>query len=419
MAYVADLHTHSKFAGACSPQLTIPNLAKWAQLKGIDLLSTGDCLFPTHLEDMKRELQPLPSGLYEHGGTKFVVGTEVSCVYTENGKGRRVHVLIYLPSITAAEKLANQLKSLDVNIGYEGRPIINFSVKKLCEVVFQVEPKAIIIPAHIWTPWFGMFGSKSGFDFFGECFGEFSEKIYAVETGLSSEPIMNWRVTDLDKKTIVSFSDAHSLPRLGREVTYFDGEFSYDGLIDALRTEKVLGTIEFFPEEGKYHYSGHRKCGVVYDAKKLLENGPVCPKCGKDLTIGVEQRVEDLATRTFEDLKVKEEGGIIKSESFPHRPGFRMLIQLEEIIAECYEQNVKSQKVQQKYEQMVTTLDSELKILTKTPIDMIAMAAGKRIAEGIKRVREGKVKIEPGFDNTYGKISIWEDENDMEQIPLL
>jgi uncharacterized protein (TIGR00375 family) len=419
MPYVADLHTHSRFAGACSPQLTIQNLAKWAHLKGIDLLGTGDCLHPAWLEEMKRLLQPLPSGFYEHGGTKFVISTEVACNYSQNGKGRRIHILLYLSSINAAERLSNEMKNRGINIGYEGRPMIGLSAPQLCEVVFSIDPKAIIIPAHIWTPWFGMYGSKSGFDFFGECFGQFSEKIYAVETGLSSEPSMNWRVADLDKKTIVSFSDLHSLPRLGREVTLFDGEFSYDGLIEALRDQKVIGTIEFYPEEGKYHYSGHRKCGIVYDEKQVLEFGVICPVCKKELTEGVMPRVEELSTRTIDDLKLKKENGIIKSETFSDRPGFRMLVQLEEIIAEAIGKEVKTKTVQEKYEHMVTTIDGELKILTKTPIDLISMVAGERIAQGVKKVREGDITIEPGFDNTYGKVSIWSDEDERDEIPLL
>lgn len=419
MPYVADLHTHSRFAGACSPQLTIENLAKWAQYKGIDLLGTGDCLFPEWLSEMRKLLQPLPSGFYQYGGVKFVVSTEVACVYTENGKGRRIHILLYLPSINSAEKIAQEMKKMGLNIAYEGRPIIKLSVKELCKLVFEVEPKAIIIPAHIWTPWYGMYGSKSGYDFFGECFGEYANRIYAVETGLSSEPSMNWRIPELDNKTIVSFSDLHSLPRLGREVTLFDGEFSYDGLVDALRNEKIIGTIEFFPEEGKYHYSGHRNCGVVYDEKQSVEFGVICPKCGKELTEGVVPRIEELATRTVEDLKLKVENGIIKSEAFPNRPGYRKLVQLEEIIAESLGKEVKTKAVQEKYEQMVTAIDSELKILTKTPIDLISMVAGERIAQGIKKVRNGEIHIEPGYDSTYGKVTIWEDENEKDQIPLL
>ena len=412
MPYIADLHTHSRFANACSPQLTLPNLAKWAKLKGIDLLGTGDCFYPGWIEELKRLLQPTPTGLYEYEGVKFVVSTEIACVYTERGKGSKVHLLIYLPSIYSAEKLVREFTNKGKNITYEGRPIVGMSCQEVCEMVFAAEPKAIIIPAHIWTPWFGMFGSKSGYDFFAECFGKFADRIYAVETGLSSEPAMNWRVTDLDKKTIVSFSDLHSLPRLGREVTYFDGEFSYDGLHDALRTGNILGTIEFYPEEGKYHLSGHRKCNIVYDPIQIKELGETCPVCGKKLTIGVLERVEELATRTEDDLQLYTEKGVTKSQTLPKRPGFQMLIQLEEIIAEALGTGVQSQKVQQKYEQMIAAIDSEIKILTQTPLDVIALVAGERITEGIKKVRAGEIHIEPGYDSTYGKVTIWPDEEE-------
>ncbi len=418
MAYVADLHIHSRFAGACSPQLSIPNLAKWAKLKGVDLLGSGDALHPGWLPELKKYLQPSPTGFYTHDGVRFVISTEISCIYWEGSKNRRVHILIYLPSLNSAEKLANEMIKCGAKLGVDGRPIVGFSVKELCNIVWTTEPRSVIIPAHIWTPWFSLYGSKSGYDFLGECFGEYSKQIYAVETGLSSEPAMNWRIADLDNKSIVSFSDLHSLPRLGREVTLFDGEFSYDGLVDALRSEKIIGTIEFFPEEGKYHYSGHRKCNVVMDSKQVLENGETCPVCKRPMTIGVIQRIEELATRTEEDLKLKKENGITKSETFPQRPGFRMLVQLEEIIAEALGQEVKTKKVQEKYETMVTTIDSELKILTKTPIDLISMVAGERIARGVKKVRVGNIHIEPGYDNTYGKVSIWEDEEERDEIPL-
>ena len=412
MPYIADLHTHSYFANACSPQLTIPNLAKWAKIKGIDLVGTGDCLHPEWLNELKRILQPTPTGFYDYEGVKFVVSTEVSCIYNERGKTRKVHMLLYLSSLSNAERLMNEMTNKGANLKADGRPIVSFSVQELCEIVFSIDPKAIIIPAHIWTPWFGMFGSKSGYDFFAECFGKFANQIYAIETGLSSDPTMNWRIADLDHKSIVSFSDLHSLPRLGREVTYFDGEFSYDGLVDALRTEKILGTIEFFPEEGKYHLSGHRKCDVVYDSKQLREFGEICPKCGKKITIGVIERIEDLATRTEDDLKLITEKGITKSQAFPNRPGFQKLVQLEEIIAESLGQNVQTKAVQQKYEQMILAIDNEIKILTQTPLDVIAMVAGEKITEGIKRVREGNITIEPGYDGTYGKVKIWHEEEE-------
>lgn len=412
MPYVADLHIHSRFSRACSPQLTIPNLAKWAEYKGIDLVGTGDCLHPLWLTEIKRFLTPRPDGLLELGKTKFILTTEVACIYTDKGRVRRIHIIIGLPSISDVEKLAEALVQRGVNLSSDGRPIMGLSSQTLCEIVFKVCPKAIIMGAHVWTPWFSLYGSNSGYDFFQECFGEFSDHIYAIETGLSSEPAMNWRIADLDDKTICSFSDPHSLPRLARECTMFKGHLSYDELLDDLKNDNLVGTIEFFPEEGKYHYSGHRNCNIVLSPEQLAKNGQICPVCHQKLTIGVMQRVEDLATRSVEDLKLKTENGVTTSEAFPNRPGFRMLVQLEEIIAEAMHLNVSAEKVKNEYERLVTTLDSELKILTKTPIDMISMVAGERLAEGVDRVRKGAIHIEPGYDNTYGVVKIWDDDDE-------
>lgn len=411
MAYVADLHIHSRFSRACSPSLNIPNLSKWAKFKGIDLLGTGDFLHPLWFVELKKDLKDLGNGLYGFEETKFVFSTEVSCIYSEGGKLRRIHTLIILPSLESAAKLAESLGKKGAKLASDGRPILGMSSKLLCEIVFKVEPDAIIIPAHIWTPWFSLYGSNSGYDSFTECFGEFSDEIFAIETGLSSEPAMNWRIKDLDKKSIVSFSDLHSLPRLGREVTIIGGHASFKELRNDLQSQNIIGTIEFFPEEGKYHYSGHRNCNVILGPEELKKNGVICPVCKRQLTIGVMQRIEDLATRSNQELGIKNQGGVTTSEKFPDRAGFRMLVQLEEIIAEVFGVDPKSQKVQKEYERLVTTLDTELKILTKTSIDLISMTAGEKIAEGVKRVREGKLKIEPGFDNTYGKVKIFTDKD--------
>ncbi len=411
MAYVADLHTHSRFARACSRELNIPNLAKWASFKGIDVVGTGDGLHPLWQAELKSVLKNFKDGVYVYQDTKFVITVEVACIYSEDGKQYRIHIILMLPSLDSAAKLSEALTKQGKNLASDGRPILGMSAKQLCESVFKVEPQAIIIPAHIWTPWFGLFGANSGYDKFTDCFGEFSGQIFGIETGLSSEPAMNWRVGQLDDKSIVSFSDLHSLPRLGREATIFGGEPTFAGLRSALKTQNIIGTIEFFPEEGKYHYSGHRNCGVVYDPRELKEKGKICPVCKRPLTVGVMQRVEDLATRTQEELEAFKDSGVIKSKALPKRPGFRMLVQLEEILAEALNSTVASQKVKSEYERLVTTLDSELKILTKTQLELIAMAAGERVAEGVKKVREGDIHIEPGFDNTYGVVKIWGEDD--------
>lgn len=414
MAYVADLHIHSRFAQACSQNLNIPSLAKWAKFKGIDLLGTGDFLHPLWRAEIKSVLKETGDGLYEYDGTKFLITTEVACIYSENGKGHRIHILIFLPSFDSAERLSEALMKKGAKLASDGRPIMGLSARALCDVVFSVEPDALIIPAHIWTPWFSLYGSNSGYDRLEDCFGEFSDQIFAVETGLSSEPAMNWRIKDLDHKSIVSFSDLHSLPRMGREVTLIGGTLSYKGLSNALQTQNIVGTIEFFPEEGKYHYSGHRNCNVVYSPEQLKKNGEICPVCKRKLTVGVMARVEDLASRSEEELEIYKENGIFKSKKFPERAGFRMLVQLEEIIAESLGVAVKTQSVQSMYEKLVTSVDPELKLLTKTQIELISMVAGERIAEGIQRVREGKLEIEPGFDNTYGKVKIWHEGSEPE-----
>ncbi len=784
MAYVADLHIHSRFARACSSALNIPNLAKWAKFKGINLVGTGDCLHPLWQAELKKDLKNFNNGVYEYDGVKFLATTEIACIYSERGKTYRIHTLIFLPSLESAQKLSEALVKKGANISSDGRPILGLSSKLLCELVFSVETQAIIIPAHIWTPHFSLYGSNSGYDKFADCYGEFSDQIYGVETGLScydpetevltevgwkkfsevqgfdkicslnintdqikfqkptlvvsyryagemyrlktrrvdllvtpnhnllyspcdfrkrkpyslkqarllfgkskifkkdgiwmnkdplhfvlpavaikhgshfysgsrqikekkiplnewlrffgfwlaegwvsqgnngdynilvannnqkiltymkqlleswgfnvfmsknilrvrnyqllhylknfgkssekyipleikslssaalklmfeyyikgdghvngrngkglsavtisirlrddlqeialkmgmsayyklhnkkgtpitslpykkkeylqsqdswvvyfirqnrpiilpsqikkynyieswvnydglvfcvtipnhviyirrngiplwcgnSEPAMNWRIKDLDNKSIVSFSDLHSLPRLGREVTIFKGELSYQGLLNDLKTQNILGTIEFFPEEGRYHYSGHRNCNVVLDPEGLKKNGVICPVCKRSLTIGVMQRVEDLATRSEAELELERKDGITRSKKFPEKAGFRMLVQLEEILAEAMNSTVSSQKVKAEYERLVTTLDSELKILTKTPIDLISMAAGEKVAEGVKKVRAGDIHIEPGFDNTYGVVKIWDDVEEKaeskEQISL-
>lgn len=410
MACVADLHIHSRFARACSRDLNIPNLAKWAKFKGIDVVGTGDALHPLWQEELKKDLKDAGRGAYEYDGVKFIVTTEVACIYSENGRVYRIHLLILLPSLESANRLSQVLAKKGANLNSDGRPILGFSSKQLCDLIFQIEPKAIIIPAHIWTPWFSLYGSNSGYNKLEDCFGDFSGQVFAVETGLSSEPAMNWRVPDLDKRSIVSFSDLHSLPRMGREVTIFAGDGSFNSLYKDLQEQNIIGTIEFFPEEGKYHYSGHRDCGVTFSPKDITEKGETCPVCKKRLTIGVMQRVEQLSKRRENQLQLFTENGITKSKTFPNRPGFRQLVQLEEILSEALETAVSSQKVKNEYFRLVTGLDNELKILTKIPIENISKFAGEKIADGVFRVREGKIVIKPGFDNTYGVIKIWPDD---------
>ncbi len=413
MSYIADLHIHSPFAQACSPQLTIDNLALWAGYKGIDLLGTGDCLHPEWLKQIKLKLHDRGDGIHHlkeadqlTKRTGFILTTEVACIYSQSGKLRRIHLLVLLPSIQAAEKLSENLILRKAKLASDGRPVLGMSVIDFCDITFNSCPKAIIIPAHIWTPWFGMYGDKGGFDFFAECFGKFSSQIHAVETGISSDPQMNWRVPDLDGKSIVSFSDPHSLARLGREATEFGGHLSYDELYDDLQNQNIISTIEFFPEEGKYHYSGHRKCNMVRSPEEVIKYGEECPLCHKTLTIGVAQRIEELATRSIESLELFEENGLIKSKTFSKRPGYRSLVQLEEVIALSLGVSVASKKVPQLYQQMVSTIGPEIDILTRIPLDMVGMAGGSAVVEVIQAIRQGQISIEPGFDGVYGMVSL-------------
>lgn len=418
MAYVADLHIHFRFSRACSKEINIPNLAKWAKIKGIDLVGTGDFLHPLWQSEMKAVLQERGEGLYDYEGVKFLLTCEIACIYSDKGKVRRIHLVVCLPSFDSVSKLAGELGKRKINLASDGRPITGLSAAELSEIVLGVEEAALIIPAHIWTPWFSLFGSKSGYDHFEDCFRRLSDQIYAVETGLSSDPAMNWQVKGLNKKSIVSFSDAHSLPNLGREVTLFKGKMGYKELVENLKTQNLVGTIEFFPEEGKYHYSGHRDCGVVYSPQDLAQKGEICPKCGKKLTIGVAERVGKLANLAIADLQLKTENGIVRSEKFPKRPGFRMLVGLEKIVAEALNSTPASQKVRTEYQKLIDALGSELKILTKVPVEEIKKISGSKIAEGIERVREGKLDIKPGFDGVYGQIHIWGQDLEQKQAAL-
>lgn len=420
MGYVADLHIHSRFSRACSPQLTIPNLAEAAKLKGIKLLGTGDFLHPLWYSELKRDLKEEGNGLFSSSGIYFILSTEVSLIYSHNGRGRRIHLLVMLPSFESAEKLQHQLYQKQAKLSSDGRPILGISTQAFCELVFSIEPKAILIPAHIWTPWFGMFGSQSGYDSFDECFGSFADNIYAIETGMSSDPAMNWRVGQLDSKSIVSFSDPHSLPKMGREATIFSGEISYSGLLNDLQKQGVEGTIEFYPQEGKYHFDGHRNCQFSQSPQQTRKSGTVCPKCGRDLTLGVMYQVDKLATRDNQELEIKNLEGWVVSESLK-RPKYRMLVPLLEIIAEAFSVGVASQKVDFEYKKLTTSLRDEISILTQVNIGEIAKISGGKVAEGVEKVRKGDLVIEPGFDGVYGVVKIWDEEgsSSQESVPQL
>ena len=261
MTYVADLHLHSRYAIGTSNKLTFENLARWARIKGIDLLASADFTHPAWFEETCARLHDDGDGLFTYDGARFVLGTEVSCVAAQGGRSRRVHMLVFAPGIDAVGRI-NAALARRGRLDGDGRPVLRMTPRELVLTLLDIDRRCLVIPAHAWTPWYGVYGSKSGFDSLEECFGDVAEYVYAIETGLSSDPAMNWRIPELDKRSLVSFSDAHSLQKMGRELTVFEGGLTYDGLAEALRTQSIAYTVEFFPEEGKYHHSGHRKCGV-------------------------------------------------------------------------------------------------------------------------------------------------------------
>lgn len=419
MAYVADLHIHSRFSRACSQQLNIPNLVEWAKLKGINLLGTGDFLHPLWLTELKHQLKEDGSGFLHHdsSGIKFLLTVEIASIYSHKGKGRRIHNLVFMPSFEAAEKFQKALLARRATLASDGRPIVGIPSKELLQMALEVHEKALFIPAHAWTPWFGIFGSESGYDSLEECFEDLTDYVYGIETGLSSSPAMNWRIPELDNRSIISFSDAHSLPNLGREVTVFGGELGegYDGLYQAIKEQKVAGTIEFYPEEGKYHYTGHREHGVKYSPEEEKKKGTICPICGRGLTVGVMSRVDKIASRSNEQLTMDNVEGVIKSKTFPNRPGYRMLVPLHQIIAEALNSTPTSQKVLNEYKKLVTNLNGEIKVLTKTDLADISRLSGPKIAEGIDKVRSGDLVIDPGYDGVYGVVKIWNQEKSQKE----
>lgn len=402
MELVADLHLHSRFSRAVSPQMVIPEISRWAKRKGIGLVGAPDWTHPLWLRELKNELVEVGDGIYaakaEPQETKFLLATEISSIYTQGGKVRRIHNVILAPSFAAVEEINAALRNRGANLLSDGRPIVGLSAGELAELILSIDKNCLIIPAHAWTPWFSLYGSKSGFDSINECFGNFADQIFAVETGLSSDPGMNWRIEELDSRAIVSFSDAHSPQKLGREATVFSlpasQRLSYLAIREAIIKQQIAYTIEFYPEEGKYHYTGHRRCGVVQSPSQTKKLGTTCSVCGKPLTIGVMHRVEQLAKRPANFFP-------------PSRPPYKMLVPLMEILAEALESGFSSKSVTNEYNKLTTNFSSEFTVLLKTPVEEIAKIAGERIAEGIFRVRSGQVKIDPGYDGVFGTVKIW------------
>jgi DNA helicase-2/ATP-dependent DNA helicase PcrA len=414
MKFVADLHIHSHYSRATSKDLNFEHLSKWAQLKGVQVVGTGDIAHPGWLQEMKETLEPAEEGLFRlkddyaraiqsdvfaacRNTVRFMLAGEISSIYKKNDKVRKIHNVIFAPTFDAVEKIQAELEKIG-NIRSDGRPILGLDSRDLLEIILGIDPQAYLIPAHIWTPWFSLLGSKSGFDSVEECFEDLTPHIFALETGLSSDPPMNWRVSALDGYTLVSNSDAHSPPKLAREANRFNTEMSYPAMFEALKTghpASFLGTIEFFPEEGKYHYDGHRKCGIRWEPKTTLKYQGICPQCGKGVTVGVMHRVETLADR---------EAGEKPGQTHP----YQSLIPLPEILAEVHGVGANSKRVKQDYELLLAKLGSELSILQDLPLEEIEQVGGALLAEGIRRMRRGEITIAAGYDGEYGLIKLFE-----------
>ena len=403
MRFIADLHIHSRYSRATSRDMELEGLAMWAKKKGIALLGTGDFTHPTYFAEIRSKLEPFDEGIYvlKRGEreTKFMLTGEVSNIFSQGGKVRKIHTLIFAPNVSAVEGINDKLRGLG-KLGSDGRPIFGFPAKELVKIVLDVSSDCLVVPAHAWTPWFSVFGANSGFDSLEECYEEQVKHIFAIETGLSSDPEMNWRLSMLDTIALLSNSDAHSPNRLGREANVFDGPLNYREIVGAIREKdprKFLFTIEFFPQEGKYHFDGHRNCGVVFSPVQTKANGYLCPVCKKRLTVGVMHRIGEMADRAE---------GFIPSNSIPSIH----LIRLEEIIAESLGVGVGTKAVEAEYERLIGAGGSEFAVLLDLSPEELKRFTSPRILEGIIRMRQGKLHIVPGHDGVYGKVNIFSQE---------
>lgn len=462
MKYVADLHLHSKYSRAVSKDMVLPTMARFAQKKGINILSVSDWTHPLWLREVRSQLEEAEEGLYRlkslpagrqgEANPLFLLSVEVSSIYSQGGRLRRIHNLIFAPSFEVVEKINQELTRKGVNLSSDGRPIMGLTSRNLIELVLSIDGRSLLIPCHAWTPWFSLYGSNSGFDSIEECFGSYAKYIYGIETGLSSDPQMNWGIEELKKRSILSFSDAHSPLKMAREATVFElekpnynnirraimrqSQFSVLGSqlsdsgqpvnqsTDQQRTKngqpktdnRIACTIEFYPEEGKYHYTGHRNCRVVQTPEETKTEGVVCRVCRKTLTIGVEHRVQELSKdelvvhnpKTFSDPY----GTRWFQDPSRNHPPFVKLVPLVEILAESLASTTASVKVREAFEDLCSRFGSEINVLLKTSAHDLEKYAGQKIAEGIIKVRKGEIVVEPGFDGEYGKVRIWNHEGD-------
>ncbi len=424
MYLIADLHLHSKYSRAVSQKMDLEEIALWTRKKGIDLAATADWTHPLWFREIKNKLIEVAPGIFslktadkKLAQTKFILATEVSSIYSQNNKVYRIHNLIFSPSIQSAEKFNAILQKKGVNLISDGRPTMGISARDLYAMLLNVDKNNFLIPCHVWTPWFSLYGSRSGFDSIKECFLDLEKEIYAIETGLSSDPWMNWQIKELDERIIVSFSDAHSGSKLGREATVFEvkgSHFSYFDLINALKNKssslKIAYTIEFFPEEGKYHWSGHRQCQIKYSPKEEKEKGKICPICHRPLTIGVESRVFELSSRFFQEndlLFIKNKNDVVfVYEKTKTRPPYVSLVPLLEILTEVYQSPTKASN---KYEEIVSQIP-EFDFLLRADYQSIKNLTNEKVVEAIKRVRHRQIKVDPGYDGVFGTVKIFDEK---------
>lgn len=452
MELVIDLHLHSRFSRAVSSRMNLQNMYIWGRKKGLNVLSIADFTHPLWYKETRLQLEEANEGIYRlkrekqieldfnlpirdnDPGMHFLLSTEVACIYggrVKNGVSGtyRIHNLILAPNYDIALKINKALVGRGFNLTSDGRPILGISAKNLVELLFGIDRKIVLIPCHIWTPWFSLYGSKGGYDRISECFGEYSKYIFAVETGLSSDPSMNWRLNELETRSIVSFSDAHSLEKMGREATVLKiknsrskvgpNDITYSNIMNALvrgkeRVFELAYTIEFYPEEGKYHYTGHRNCNVVMTPQQTLKNGIICPVCKRELTVGVMNRVEELSNTPSNNYVEEQDhyGNTWIKDKKSNKPPFVNLVPLLEILSEALNSGTSTQAVLSVYDNLVGQFGSEHEVLLRAPLEKIQTLAGVTIAEGIERVRGRNIHINPGYDNTYGVVEIWNKQKD-------
>ncbi len=434
MQYVADLHLHSKYSRAVSPQMTLPVMAQFALRKGLDILTASDWTHTVWFKEIQAKLEEAGQGVYalkdaigDKGDRRdkkdvlFILSTEISSIYKQGDKLRRIHNLVFVPDFATAEKVIKELLKRGCNLSADGRPIVGLSSRNLLELILSIDERCLLIPCHVWTPHFGVYGSKSGFDSLEEAFGDLSENVYGIETGISSDPEMNWRIRELSNRSILSFSDAHSPANMAREATAFELEApSYENIRKAIMRKggvknRISYTIEFYPKEGKYHFSGHRNCKTSLSPEEVKEKGNICPVCGRVLTEGVAPRIEQLggaANAAFYKEKISDGGIKWYTDKTRNHPPYVKLVRLEQIIAAGLGVTTGSQKVPEMYVKLCTKFGSELNILLKTDLKAVEKVAGERIAQSLNKVRRGEISMSPGYDGEYGKVKIWNPEEE-------